>query len=116
MRSSLRSTILIAFVAYHAAVMSAGPSLHGLIGLDHGPGLGSSAAGEGTKALGHTADDCAACHLISLAQHNPDTVVAYSAIQTARVSRPLRATPPPLESRVVSPARAPPSLAPAPIS
>lgn len=109
MRSSFRSLLLIAFIACHATVMSAGPSLHGLLGLDHGATGGSASTGHGSKALGHASHDCAACHLLSLVQHNPDAVVAYSTPQTDRVSRPLRAPVPPRESRAVAPSRAPPA-------
>lgn len=112
MRSSLRSLLLIAFVACHSTVMSAGPSLHGLLGLDHGSSWGSVAPGDGSKALGHASHDCAACHLLSLVQHNPDAVVAYSTPQTDRVARPLRAPVPPRESRAVAPSRAPPAAMP----
>lgn len=111
MRSSFRSLLLIAFVACHSTVMSAGPSLHGLLGLDHASSWGSVAPGDGSKALDHASHDCAACHLLSLVQHNPDAVVAYSTPQTDRVARPLRAPLPPRESHVVAPSRAPPAVA-----
>lgn len=113
MRSSVRKIFLISFVACHAIVLSAGPSLHGLLGLDHRPvGLAvpdsSDHPGGPRHALEGSSHDCAACHLLTLASHKPDSAVAFSFLQTGRVQRPIRVTPPPLEVLSDSPSRAPP--------
>jgi hypothetical protein len=108
---SLRSLLLVAFVACHAAVTSAGPSLHALLGPDHGTSWGPTAPGNGSKSVGHDGDDCTACHLLSLVCYNPNTVGSYSALRVERVTRPLQAQLPPLEFRTVAPSRAPPAPA-----
>ncbi|MDG3005729.1 DUF2946 family protein [Paludisphaera mucosa] len=114
MRLRLRTILLISFVASHAAVLTAGPSLHAILGVEHGlsgsanPG-GDDRSGGPAHAPGHASHDCAACHLLSLTPHNPDSVVAFSAHSTGRVLLPLRVTPPPLEARSDSPSRAPPA-------
>jgi len=114
MRPRLRSTLLLAFVACHATVLSAGPSLHGWLGLDHdAPGRVSSEKGDShggpRHALGGASHDCAACHLLSLASHHRDEVVAFSPLPTGRVLQPLRVVPPPREARSDPPSRAPPA-------
>ncbi|WP_337174234.1 hypothetical protein [Paludisphaera sp.] len=109
---SLRSLLLVAFVACHAAVTMAGPSLHDLLGNDHGASWGHAAPGHGSKAVGHDGDDCTACHHLSLVLYNPRSVGTYSAPRVERVTRPLQAQLPPLEFRTVAPSRAPPAPAP----
>jgi len=113
MRSRLRAILLVSFVACHAFVLSAGPSLHGLLGLDHESATSSSGTNERSggpaHGLNHGSHDCAACHLLSLTPHNPDSAVAFFARQTGRVQLSPRQTPPPLETRSDSPSRAPPA-------
>lgn len=106
---SLRSLLLVAFMACHAAVTLTGPSLHDWFGQDHGTSWGPAAPGHGTKLIGQDGDDCAACHLLSLAQHQPDTAFAHSAPRIERVAKPFRTSLPPRESGTIAPPRAPPA-------
>ncbi len=109
MRSSRRALSMIAFAAAYAVVMAAGPSLHGWVGSDHGASCAIEASGQLLQSPGHSGDDCAICHLLSLSQHRPDATISHPAPRVARVSRPVRVFLPPLESRAVSPPRAPPA-------
>jgi len=110
MRSRFRTSFLLTFVACHVFVLSAGPSLHGLLSLDHdAASTSASERGGGTShGAGHGAHDCAACHFLSLAQHNPDSVVAFFAPQTGRAFVPVNRLAPPDDRRSDRPARAPP--------
>jgi hypothetical protein len=113
MRSRFRTTFLISFVACHAIVLSAGPSLHGLLGFDHGqtglsaPDASERGGGPG-HALGGTSHDCAACHLLSLTSHNPDSVVAYTLLPSGRAPLAPCVVPPPARVPDDSLSRAPP--------
>jgi hypothetical protein len=113
MRSRFRTILLISFVACHAIVLSAGPSLHGLLGFDHGQtGLSAtdtSESGGPRHALGGTSHDCAACHLLSLSSHNPDSVVAFTLTLNGRAPLPSRFAPPPARVPDDSLSRAPPT-------
>ena len=114
MRSRFRTLLLLSFIAGHAIVLSAGPSLHALLGLEHAVAGSSGSAGDDSShrhALGSPSHDCSACHLLSLVQHNPDSVASFTFQQTGRVHQPLRVIPPPLEARRDSPSRAPPAVA-----
>ncbi|WP_165243923.1 hypothetical protein [Paludisphaera soli] len=114
MRSRLRTILLISFVACHAIVLSAGPSLHGLLGFDHDQS-GLSAAdtserGGGPRhALGGTSHDCAACHLLSLTSHNPDSVVGFTLLPSGRAPAASHVAPPPSKVPDESLSRGPPA-------
>ncbi len=114
MRSRFRTILLISFVACHAIVLSAGPSLHGLLGFDHDESrLSASETGErggGPRhALGGTSHDCSACHLLALTSHNPDSVVAFTLLPSGRAPLATRVAPPPQGVPDDSLSRAPPS-------
>ena len=64
-----RTLLLIATLALNGLVTLCGPSLHAIVGLEHGAILvGSGGADEGTSGrLGASHDDCPLCHHAALA-------------------------------------------------
>jgi len=112
MRSGLHTILIAAVVACHATVLSAGPALHGLLGLDHGR-VGafpdSEGSGEHLGALGHASDDCVACHLLSLVQFTPEPGPALSIPRVDRTPLDPSPLPQPTDARGHYATRAPPS-------
>jgi len=113
MRSVLRTLLIATVAACHATVLSAGPVLHGLLGIDHGrvgatfPDHERSSGHRG--ALTDSTDDCVACHLLSLVQFNPKPGPSLSTLQVARVLLDPSPLPQPTDARGHYATRAPPA-------
>lgn len=115
MRSGLHAILIATVVACHATVLSAGPALHGLLGLDHGR-VGAFPHSEGPSdhrgALGHSSDDCVACHLLSLIQFNAEPGPALSILGVDRAPLDPSPLPHPTDARGHYATRAPPPASP----
>lgn len=115
MRSVLRTFLIAAVAACHATVLSAGPALHGLLGIDHGrvgaafPDHERSGGHHHRDALSDSTDDCVACHLLSLIQFNPKPGPALSTLHVDRVPLDPSPLPHPTDARGHYATRAPPS-------
>jgi len=112
MRSGLRAILIASVVACHATVLSAGPALHGLLGLDHGWAEAfpdTDRPGDHLGALSHSSDDCVACHLLSLVQFTPEPGPALSTLSVERVPIDPSPLPQPTDARGHYATRAPPS-------
>ncbi len=112
MRSGLRTILVVFVVACHAIVLSAGPALHGLLGLDHDRVGTSSSNHERTgghrNALNDSSDDCTACHLLSLVQFSPETGICLSISLIDRIPFDSRPILQPIDVRGCYASRAPP--------
>lgn len=114
MRPVFRTVLILALAACHATVLSAGPALHGLLGVDHGR-VGATSPDHERPGDHHrgiltdTVDDCVACHLLSLVQFNPKPGPALATPQIDRA--PLAPSPHshPADARGHYASRAPPS-------
>lgn len=114
MRSVLRVLLIAALAACNATALSAGPALHGLLGVDHGhPGAASpdhERSGDHHRGdLADVVDDCVACHLLSLVQFNPRPSLALTPPQIDRAPLAPSAHPRAVDARGYHTSRAPPS-------
>jgi len=119
MPSPVRQTLAVLLVALHATVTLCGPSLHGLPGCGHDPGLSHDARGEKVrdpvKAAHLQPDDCPVCHFLSHAQM-PIDAARIPAVLRVCVLKP-EAPPVPVTAtrlRSTSP-RAPPGIPASPV-
>lgn len=114
MRPVFRTVLVIALAACHATVLSAGPALHGLLGVDHGR-VGAASPDHERSGEHHrgvptdTVDDCVACHLLSLIQFNPRPSLALASPQIDRAPLAPSLSTRPTDARGHYASRAPPS-------
>lgn len=114
MRPVFRTVLIIALAACHATVLSAGPALHGLLGVDHGRVGAASTDHERSGdhhrgVLTDTVDDCVACHLLSLVPFNPKPGAALATPQIDRAPLAPRSHSNSADARGHYASRAPPS-------
>lgn len=112
MRFGLRAILIAAVVACHATVLTAGPALHGLLGLDHGRVGSAERPGDHRGDLSHSADDCVACHLLSLVPFSSEPGPALSILRVDRVPLDLGPLLQPITARGHLATRAPPATLP----